>query len=108
MATYRSDFFLKPACALVPLATLFTLALFRSGDVVSAQMAPVAPVALGNIMVKQKHFMNYQKTFVQFAQSNLGSMDEYEVAMNLEATSTITVDYLAAVATLLEIYGDLD
>src|SRR5258708_38044069 len=37
----------------------------------------------------------------------MDSRDEFEVAMNLEATSSTATDYLAAVGTLLEIYSDL-
>jgi hypothetical protein len=91
------------ACLVLLPTLLGTMVLSRHNDAVSAQTAPVTL----NIMVKEKRFGDYQKTFVEFAQSNEGSMAEYEVAMDLQATSTITGDYLMAVGTLLEIYGDL-
>lgn len=103
METHKFDFGSNVACWVLLLIIVYALA-FRSDQVVSAQTKPQSDEI---VLAKLKHFVDYQRDFVHFAQSGLGSPDEYEVASDLGLEATQTVDYLNAVQTLLEVYADL-
>ena len=103
MATHGLDFSLKVACSLLLPATLLTLGSFGSRYVVSAQTSQSFDKL---VRAKHKHFIEYQQDFLHFGQSGLGT-DEYQNAMDLEKVAEETGQDLAAVDTLLEIYGDL-
>ena len=103
MATHGLGFGFKVTCSLLLLAMLLTSASFRSGYGVSAQTQQSFDKV---VRTKHKHFIEYQQDFLHFGQSGLGT-DEYQNAMDLEKVAEETGQNLAAVDTLLEIYGDL-
>jgi hypothetical protein len=105
MTTHKHCFGSKLECPFFLVGILCISILLRSGIVASAQTGPSYFNDI--ISAKHKRFIEYQKTFLNFAQSNLGSNDEYEVATSLQTTATATSDHLNSVQTLLEIYGDL-
>ncbi len=106
MRTHRFRFGFNVTCSiLLPVILCGVLALFITDDVFSAQTAPQSFAEI--VIVKQRRFVDYHQTFVNFGKSASGSADEYEVAMALGTVASRTGEYLAAIHTLLEIYSDL-
>lgn len=89
---------------LLPIILCCTLLLLKGDAAVSAQ----TELRFSSELVAEKHqrFVEYQKTFNHFGQSNLAT-DEFQVSISLLTVASRTSEYLAAVHTLLEVYGDL-
>ena len=102
MTRYR-DF--RVAFKVLPPIILYCTLLSLNGDVsVSAQ--PGQRLSSQLVAEKQQRFIEYQKTFHNFGQSNLNT-DEFQFSMSLLTVASRTSDYLASVHALMEVYGDL-